>query len=83
MTENEQSLIVREDDTTEEPLSETLGGYQALVLLVAVVIVIFIVFALPTAGNPVSPTPDDTTAAQVETTDLIDTLAGLSVEDIE
>lgn len=87
MTNNDPSLVVQERDTQPEaePLSETLGGYQALIMLVIVAVLIFLVFALPTPGNPVAPSPAGDAAGGAAVTapqpaNLIDTLAELTVE---
>ena len=82
MTDKDKSLVAQNEQQQaqhpeEETFSQSLGGYQALVLLVITVLVIFVVFAFPTPKNPAADLPDaapaDIAAADSDTQDVEDT----------
>jgi mono/diheme cytochrome c family protein len=68
--DDKKSLLVSgEDDQTQpDTLAQELGGYQALVLMAVIAMVILIVFAFPTPFNPSMP-PSEQAVIAGDTTD--------------
>jgi len=81
VNDNDRSLVKRDEPETqpEETLSQSIGGYQALAMLGATILFMFVVFAFPTTGNPNVVDPPD--LIDDEQSNLLDTLGGLSVDD--
>jgi hypothetical protein len=62
VTEDKNALIVPDDEgqeDSEETLSESLGGFQALILFAVIALFAAFVFAFPTPFNPAVTPPDD------------------------
>ncbi|MEM6284239.1 MAG: cytochrome c [Chloroflexota bacterium] len=68
MNDNEKSPVVADDDIERpenETLSDSLGGYQALILLIVTVIAIVVVFGFPDGSNPAAVVDEATEEAAV------------------
>ncbi len=98
MTEDKNALIVPDDEgpgNNEETLSESLGGFQALILFAVIALFAAFVFAFPTPFNPAVATPEgggnlvealdslDAETEGAEDSDLVETLDELDAGDTE
>lgn len=75
---DEYALVISEQDTHDEGMTfgDELGGFQALVLFLVIVLLAVLVALFPNTGNPsVMPAAPDT---QTEQTDIMGTLDDFS-----